>query len=65
MTDKAFRYLGGTNDISALRPDGQTGPDNRLQPGIGLALAQGLAEHGAEVVINGRDRTKVDTAVKI
>ncbi len=32
--------------------------------GIGLALAQGLAEHGAEVVINGRDQTKVDTAVK-
>ena len=23
--------------------------------GIGFALAQGLAEHGAEVVLNGRD----------
>lgn len=33
--------------------------------GIGFALAQGLAEHGATVVINGRDRTKVDAAVKL
>lgn len=27
--------------------------------GIGYALAQGLAEHGAEIVLNGRDRTKL------
>lgn len=33
--------------------------------GIGLALAQGLAEHGAAVVINGRDQVKVDAAVKM
>ena len=33
--------------------------------GIGFALAQGLAEHGAEVVINGRNQAKVETAVKI
>lgn len=32
--------------------------------GIGFALAQGLAEHGAAVVINGRDPGKVDAAVK-
>lgn len=32
--------------------------------GIGFALAQGLAEHGAAVVINGRDSGKVDAAVK-
>ncbi|WP_271899644.1 SDR family oxidoreductase [Candidatus Phyllobacterium onerii] len=31
--------------------------------GIGLALAKGLAAHGAAVVINGRDRAKVDSAV--
>lgn len=33
--------------------------------GIGLALAQGLAEHGATVVINGRDPGKVDAAVQM
>ncbi|MFD1198636.1 SDR family oxidoreductase [Brucella gallinifaecis] len=31
--------------------------------GIGLALAKGLAEHGAEVVINGRNPLKVERAV--
>ncbi|MDR6636281.1 gluconate 5-dehydrogenase [Phyllobacterium sp. 1468] len=31
--------------------------------GIGLALAKGLAAHGAAVVVNGRDRAKVDAAV--
>ncbi len=30
--------------------------------GIGFALARGLAEHGATVIINGRDRGKVDQA---
>ena len=30
--------------------------------GIGLALARGLAEHGASVILNGRDRTKLDAA---
>ena len=30
--------------------------------GIGFALAQGLAEHGAEVVLNGRDASKLDAA---
>jgi gluconate 5-dehydrogenase len=32
--------------------------------GIGLALAEGLAAHGARVVINGRDSARVDGAVK-
>lgn len=32
--------------------------------GIGLSLARGLAEHGAEVVLNGRDRRKLDLAVR-
>ena len=31
--------------------------------GIGLALARGLADHGADIVLNGRDRTKLDAAV--
>src|SRR4030088_906302 len=30
--------------------------------GIGFALAQGLAEHGAEIVLNGRDAAKLDAA---
>lgn len=30
--------------------------------GIGLALARGLAEHGAALVLNGRDRSKLEVA---
>jgi gluconate 5-dehydrogenase len=30
--------------------------------GIGFALAQGLAEHGVEIVLNGRDAGKLDAA---
>ena len=30
--------------------------------GIGLAIARGLAAHGASVVLNGRDRSKLDAA---
>jgi gluconate 5-dehydrogenase len=30
--------------------------------GIGFAIAQGLADHGAEVVLNGRDRDKLAAA---
>jgi gluconate 5-dehydrogenase len=30
--------------------------------GIGFALAQGLAEHGASVVLNGRDGAKLEAA---
>ena len=32
--------------------------------GIGLALAQGLAAAGAQVVLNGRDRAKLDAAAQ-
>lgn len=32
--------------------------------GIGLAIARGLADHGASVVLNGRDRGKLDAAAK-
>ncbi|UGX86308.1 SDR family oxidoreductase [Phyllobacterium meliloti] len=31
--------------------------------GIGFALAKGLAEHGAEIIVNGRDEAKVNAAV--
>ena len=31
--------------------------------GIGLALAKGLAEHGAEIVVNGRSVDKIEKAV--
>ncbi|WEX74973.1 SDR family oxidoreductase [Sinorhizobium numidicum] len=33
--------------------------------GIGFALARGLAEHGAAVVINGRDETRIADAVNV
>jgi len=32
--------------------------------GIGFALAKGLAEHGAEVVLNGRDKAKLAEAAR-
>jgi gluconate 5-dehydrogenase len=32
--------------------------------GIGLALARGLAEHGASIVLNGRDRSKLESAAE-
>ncbi|MER9306357.1 SDR family oxidoreductase [Mesorhizobium sp. M0293] len=32
--------------------------------GIGFALARGLAEHGASVVLNGRDAARIDGAVE-
>jgi gluconate 5-dehydrogenase len=31
--------------------------------GIGMALAEGLAQHGASIVINGRDAVKVESTV--
>ena len=30
--------------------------------GIGFAIARGLAEHGAAVILNGRDKAKLETA---
>jgi len=33
--------------------------------GIGLALARGLAQHGADIVLNGRDRAKLTDAARI
>ncbi|WEX90545.1 SDR family oxidoreductase [Sinorhizobium garamanticum] len=33
--------------------------------GIGYALARGLAEHGAAIVLNGRDRSKLESAATV
>lgn len=33
--------------------------------GIGLAIANGLAEHGAEIVLNGRDVAKLEAAATV
>ncbi|HAJ84945.1 MAG TPA: gluconate 5-dehydrogenase, partial [Rhodobacteraceae bacterium] len=33
--------------------------------GIGFALARGLAGAGAEIILNGRDQSKLDTAAEI
>jgi gluconate 5-dehydrogenase len=49
--------MGGHFDIS-----GQIALVTGSSAGIGLALARGLAEAGAEVVINGRDADKVEAA---
>ena len=52
MTSKSLFDLGGR--LALVTGSGQ---------GIGLALARGLAEHGASVVLNGRDAGKVTGAV--
>lgn len=52
MTSKSLFELNGR--LALITGSGQ---------GIGLALARGLAEHGASVVLNGRDAGKVAGAV--
>ena len=52
MTSKSLFDLSGR--LALITGSGQ---------GIGLALARGLAEHGASVVLNGRDAGKVANAV--
>ncbi|MER8918826.1 SDR family oxidoreductase [Mesorhizobium sp. M0802] len=52
MTSKSLFDLNGR--LALITGSGQ---------GIGLALARGLAEHGASVVLNGRDAGKVAGAV--
>ena len=39
-------------------------PVARSSQGIGLAIARGLAEHGPELVLNGRDEAKVKAAAQ-
>ena len=32
--------------------------------GIGLTIAKGLAEHGAKIILNGRDQQKLEQAAQ-
>jgi gluconate 5-dehydrogenase len=50
-----------TNSLFSL--EGRLALVTGSSQGIGLALATGLAAHGAAVIINGRDKTKVGAAV--
>ncbi|MCB1424616.1 MAG: SDR family NAD(P)-dependent oxidoreductase, partial [Notoacmeibacter sp.] len=43
---------------------GQTALVTGSSMGIGLALAKGLAAHGAAVVVNGRNRDRAETAAQ-
>jgi gluconate 5-dehydrogenase len=52
--------MGGMFDIS-----GKLALVTGSSAGIGLALAKGLAQAGATVIINGRDKTKVQTACSV
>lgn len=47
-----------------FRLDGRIALVTGSSGGIGLALARGLAQAGARVVLNGRDTTKLDAAVQ-
>ncbi len=53
--------MSGNFELFSL--DGRVALVTGSSQGIGFALARGLAEHGATVVINGRDQAKVDLAV--
>ena len=44
--------------------NGKTALITGSSQGIGLALARGLAEAGATIILNGRDRKKLDLAAK-
>ena len=46
-----------------LQLTGKTAFVSGSTQGIGFAIAQGLVDEGAHVIINGRDQTKVDDAV--
>ncbi|RUX92973.1 MULTISPECIES: SDR family oxidoreductase [unclassified Mesorhizobium] len=50
-----------TNSLFSL--DGRLALITGSGQGIGFALARGLAEHGAGVVLNGRDAARIDSAV--
>ena len=49
-------------DLFSLK--GKTALITGSSQGIGLALARGLAEAGATIILNGRDRKKLDLAAK-
>jgi gluconate 5-dehydrogenase len=42
----------------------QARADHRLRQGIGYLLAEGLAEYGAEIIINDRTQQKADAAAQ-
>lgn len=49
-------------DASTFRLDGRLALVTGSSAGIGLALARGLAQAGATVVLNGRDATRLEAA---
>jgi gluconate 5-dehydrogenase len=51
-------------DASTFRLDGRLALITGSSAGIGLALARGLAQAGARVVLNGRDAARLDAAVQ-
>jgi gluconate 5-dehydrogenase len=51
-------------DLRLFDLTGRTALVTGSSGGLGLAMAQGLAQAGASVVLNGRDRTKLASAVK-
>jgi NAD(P)-dependent dehydrogenase (short-subunit alcohol dehydrogenase family) len=49
-------------DSRTFRLDGRLALVTGSSTGIGLALARGLAQAGAPVVLNGRDRARLESA---
>ena len=52
-------------DASTFRLDGRVALITGSSAGIGLALARGLGQAGATVVLNGRDAAKLARAAEV